>query len=55
MFRVKHVKQAKFKYEQLDHPPYSWNMSSCDFLVSGLLTKHLKKQRFNLDDELKML
>ncbi|GFY54924.1 histone-lysine N-methyltransferase SETMAR [Trichonephila inaurata madagascariensis] len=50
---VAHVEQAKFKWEQLDHPPYSLDMSPCDFHVFGHLKKHLKGKRFNSDDELK--
>ena len=44
---------AKFKWEQLDHAPYSPDMSPCDFYVFGPLKKHLKGKRFNSDDELK--
>ncbi|GFS62542.1 hypothetical protein TNIN_134411 [Trichonephila inaurata madagascariensis] len=39
---VAHVEQAKFKWEQLDHPPYSLDMSPCDFHVLGPLKKRLK-------------
>ena len=50
---ITHVKQTKFKWEQLDHLPYSPDMLPCDFHVFGALKKHLKGQRFNSDDELK--
>ena len=51
--RITHVKKAKFKWEQLDHPLYSPDMSSYDFHVFGPLKKYLKGQRLNSDDELK--
>ena len=51
--RLTHVKRVKFKWEKLDHPPYSPNKSSCDFHLFGPLKKHLKGQGFNSDDELK--
>ncbi|GFY49312.1 hypothetical protein TNIN_225601 [Trichonephila inaurata madagascariensis] len=35
--RVTHATLAKFKREQLDHPPYSLDMSPCDFHASGFL------------------
>ena len=50
---VRHAKRAKFKRKQLDHLPYSPDMSPCDFHVLDLLKKHLKWQRFISDDELK--
>ena len=53
MSRVIHVKRAKFKWEQLDYPSYSPNMLPWDFHVFGPLKKHLKRQHFNSDDELK--
>ncbi|GFW23868.1 histone-lysine N-methyltransferase SETMAR [Trichonephila clavipes] len=43
----------KFKWETLDHPPYSPDMSPCDFHVFDPLKKHLKGKRFNSDDVLK--
>ena len=46
--------QAKFKWEQLEHPPYSRDMSPCDFHVFGFLKKHLKAQHFNSGDEFKV-
>ena len=52
MSRVTLAKRAKFKWEQLDHVPYSPGMSSCDFHTFGPLKKHLKGQRFNSYDEL---
>ncbi|XP_015913054.2 histone-lysine N-methyltransferase SETMAR-like [Parasteatoda tepidariorum] len=51
--RVTHMELAKFKWETLDHPPYSPDMSPCDFHVFGLLKKHLKGKRFNSDVVLK--
>ncbi|GFU66547.1 histone-lysine N-methyltransferase SETMAR [Trichonephila clavipes] len=43
----------KFKLEMLDHPPYSPDMSPCDFHVLRPLTEHLKEKRFTSDDVLK--
>ncbi|XP_037572224.1 histone-lysine N-methyltransferase SETMAR-like [Dermacentor silvarum] len=51
--RVTDAELAKFKWEQLDHSPYSPDMSPCDFNVFGPLKKHLKRKRFNLANELK--
>ncbi|GFU10221.1 histone-lysine N-methyltransferase SETMAR [Trichonephila clavipes] len=51
--RVKQMELDKFKWETLDHPPYSSDMSPCDFHVFGPLKKHLKGKRFNSDDVLK--
>ena len=51
--RVTHAELAKFKWELLDHPTCSLDMSPCDFYVFGPLRKHLKWQRFNSDDELR--
>ncbi|XP_055939025.1 histone-lysine N-methyltransferase SETMAR-like [Argiope bruennichi] len=44
---------AKFKREQLNNPPYSPDISPCDFHVFGPPKKHLKRKRFNSDGELK--
>lgn len=51
--RVTHAELAKFRWERLDHPPYSPDMSPCDFHVFGPLKKHLKGRQFNSDDEVK--
>ncbi|GFS66317.1 histone-lysine N-methyltransferase SETMAR [Trichonephila clavipes] len=51
--RVTQMELDKFKWDTLDHPPYSTNMLPCDFHVFGSLKKHLKGKRFNLDDVLK--
>ncbi|GFX72220.1 histone-lysine N-methyltransferase SETMAR [Trichonephila clavipes] len=51
--RVTQMELDKFKWETLDHPPYSSDMSPCDFPVFGPLKKHLKGKRFNSDDVLK--
>ncbi|XP_035232758.1 histone-lysine N-methyltransferase SETMAR-like, partial [Stegodyphus dumicola] len=51
--RVTHMELFKFKWETLDHPPYSPDMSPCDFYVFGPLKKHLKGKRFHSDDVLK--
>ena len=53
MSKVTHVKLAKFKWKQLDHSPYSLDLSPCDFHVFGPLKKHLKGQLFNSDYEFK--
>ncbi|GFW57286.1 putative transposase [Trichonephila clavipes] len=47
--RVTQMKMDKFKWETLDHPPYSPDMSACDFHVFDILKKHLKGKRFNWD------
>lgn len=41
---------AKFKWETLQHPPYSPDLSPCDFHIFGKLKKHLKGTRFVSDD-----
>ncbi|GFY56226.1 histone-lysine N-methyltransferase SETMAR [Trichonephila inaurata madagascariensis] len=51
--RVTQMELDKFKWETLDYPPYSTDMSPCDFHVFGPLKKHLKGKRFNSDDVLK--
>ncbi|GFW52020.1 histone-lysine N-methyltransferase SETMAR [Trichonephila clavipes] len=51
--RVTQMELDKFKWETLDHPPYSPDMSPCDFHVLDPLKKHLKGKHFNLDDVLK--
>ena len=51
--KVTHVKRAKFKWKQFEHPPYSSDMSPCDFYVFAPLKKHMKGQRFNSVEELK--
>ena len=51
--RVTQSVLAKFKWEQFEHPPYSPDMSPCDFHLFGPLKKHLKGKRFHSDDELK--
>ena len=51
--RVTHMELAKFKWEPLDHPPYSPDMSPCDFHVFGPLKKHLKGKCFISDGALK--
>ncbi|GFV14565.1 histone-lysine N-methyltransferase SETMAR [Trichonephila clavipes] len=51
--RVTQMELDKFKWETLDHPPYSPDMSPCDFHVFDLLKKHLKGKRFNSDDVFK--
>ncbi|GFU53119.1 histone-lysine N-methyltransferase SETMAR [Trichonephila clavipes] len=51
--RVTQMELEKFKGETLEHPPYSPDMSLCDFHVFGPLKKHLKGERFNSDDVLK--
>ena len=37
--RLSRVKWAKFKWEHLDYPPYSSNMSPCDFRVFSPVKK----------------
>ncbi|GFX53473.1 histone-lysine N-methyltransferase SETMAR [Trichonephila clavipes] len=47
------VELAQFKWKQPDHPPYSPDMSPCDFNAFGSLKNHLKEYCFNSDGELK--
>ncbi|GFY42550.1 DDE_3 domain-containing protein [Trichonephila inaurata madagascariensis] len=51
IFWVIHAELAKFKREQLDHPPYSLDISPCDFQVFGSQKKYLQGKRFNSEDE----
>ncbi|GFV40866.1 histone-lysine N-methyltransferase SETMAR [Trichonephila clavipes] len=51
--RVTQMELEKFKWETLDHPPYSPDMSHCDFYVFDPLKKHQKGKCFNSDDVLK--
>ncbi|GFW98758.1 histone-lysine N-methyltransferase SETMAR [Trichonephila clavipes] len=51
--RVTQRKLDKFKWETLNHPLYSPDMSPCDFHVFGPLKKHRKGKRFNSGDVLK--
>ncbi|GFW56812.1 histone-lysine N-methyltransferase SETMAR [Trichonephila clavipes] len=53
VFLVTQTELDKFKWETLDHPPCSLEMSPCDFHVFGPLKKHLKGKRFNSDDVLR--
>ncbi|GFS90301.1 histone-lysine N-methyltransferase SETMAR [Trichonephila clavipes] len=53
LHRVTLIELDKFKWETLDHLPYSSDMSPRDFYVLGPLKKHLKGKRFNSDDVLK--
>ncbi len=39
--------------EVLIHPPYSPDLSPCDYAVFGSLKKHLEGKRFSTDDEVK--
>ena len=39
------------KWEVLQHPPYSPDLSPCDYHVFGTLKKSLKGRRFKLDAE----
>lgn len=41
----------RFKWEMLRHPPYSPDLSPCDFHIFGPLKKALKGQRFQSDAE----
>ncbi|GFV67651.1 histone-lysine N-methyltransferase SETMAR [Trichonephila clavipes] len=51
--KVTRVELAKFKWEQLDHPPYNPDMSHCNFHVFSPLKKYRKGKRFNSDEKLK--
>lgn len=42
---------ARMRWEVLEHPPYSPDLSPCDFHVFGPLKKALKGQRFQSDAE----
>ena len=43
----------KFKWDLLDHPPYSPELVSSDFHLFLHLKKHLAGKKFNYDDEVK--
>ena len=43
----------KFKWEVLGHPPYSPDLSPCDYAIFGQLEKALKGKRFISDDDVK--
>lgn len=43
----------QFKWETLTHPPYSPDLSPCDFHIFGSLKKHLRGTRFESDDVVK--
>jgi hypothetical protein len=43
----------KFRWEVLQHPAYSPDLSPCDFHIFGPLKKELKGHRFQSDDEVK--
>ena len=42
-----------FRWEVLHHPPYSTDLSPCDFHVFGPLKKPLKGHRFTDNDEVR--
>ncbi|GBN45050.1 Histone-lysine N-methyltransferase SETMAR [Araneus ventricosus] len=42
-----------FRWEVLEHPPYSKDFSPCDFHIFGLLKRALQGERFHSDDEVK--
>ncbi|GFV54871.1 histone-lysine N-methyltransferase SETMAR [Trichonephila clavipes] len=52
-YQVKQMELDRFKWETLGNPPYSSDMSPCNFHVFGPMKKHLKGKRFNSDDVLK--
>ncbi|GBM24492.1 Histone-lysine N-methyltransferase SETMAR [Araneus ventricosus] len=41
----------QFRWETLEHPPYSPELSSCDFHVFGPLKQAIRGHRFTTDDE----
>ena len=43
----------KFKWEVVGHPPYSPDLSPCDYAISGPLKKALRGKRFTSDDDIK--
>lgn len=43
----------KFKWEVWEHPPYSPDLSPCDFHVFGPMKNELAKERYNSDEEVK--
>jgi len=43
--------QEKFKWDILDHPPYSPNLAPSDFHLFLRLKKHLAGKKFDDDDE----
>ena len=42
-----------FKWEVLGHPPYSPDLSPCDYAIFGPLKKALRGKRFTSDDDVK--
>ncbi|GBM92751.1 Mariner Mos1 transposase [Araneus ventricosus] len=43
----------KFKWKVLSHPPYSPDLSPCDFHMFGEIQKAVRGQQFQKDDEIK--
>ena len=43
----------KFKWEGLGHPPYSPDLSPCDYVIFSTLKKSLRGKRFTSDDGVK--
>ncbi|GBM35560.1 Histone-lysine N-methyltransferase SETMAR [Araneus ventricosus] len=41
----------QFRWETLEHPPYSPDLSPCDFHVFGALKQAIRGHRFTTDDE----
>jgi len=49
--QVTTVLMEKFKWDILDHPPYSLDLAPSDFRVFLHLKKHLTGRKFDDDDE----
>ena len=43
----------KFKWEVLGHPPYSPDLSPCDYAIFDSLIKTLRSKQFTSDDDVK--
>ena len=46
-------KLQRFGWETLQHPPYSLDLSPCDFQVFGDLKKDIRGRRFHSDEEMR--
>ena len=44
-------KLKRFSWETLQHPPYSSDLSPCEFHISGDLKKGIRGRRFHSDEE----
>ena len=45
-------KLQRFGWETVQHPPYSADISPCDFHIFGYLKKDIRGRRFHSDEEM---